>query len=241
MTVVTEDGATMPTWDEVVPEQVTKKARKLTRPTIVSIEGIPGSRKSDIIDILQSKYDLEDADILVLQEPIIDSLLIRDSGGSLLEHYFKNPTKYGLPFQIFYFLAVEKQIREAIAANITKRVIICERSLLAAKHVFMPMLYDNVTKVQQEVYNQFFENGGVRHAMPDEVIYLKVDIEKCEERVKDYRDAQGNEVFTRKYLEDCEILYNREEMKINNTFREIVSNQNDVIATVEEITKEIGK
>jgi putative protein kinase ArgK-like GTPase of G3E family len=43
--------------DEVGDEPSTKKGRKPTRPKLISIEGIPGSRKSEIIDALCERYD----------------------------------------------------------------------------------------------------------------------------------------------------------------------------------------
>jgi len=157
------DNRTRVVIDEVGDEPSTKKGRKPTRPKLISIEGIPGSRKSEIIDALCERYDKEGADVVVLREPIFESCYIRTNELSLMEQYFKHPAQYGLPFQVFYFLAVEKQIRNAMMENITKRVVICERSLLAAQHVYMPMLRDKLMKVQQEVYQTFFQEGGVRH------------------------------------------------------------------------------
>jgi len=143
-----------------IMDQMARKAIRPTRPKLISIEGIPGSRKSDIIDALCEKYDVHGTDVVILREPLIESSYITSGDLNLRDGYFKYPAQYGLPFQILYFLTVEKQIREAIAENITKRVIVFERSLLTARHVYMPMLKDKILSVQYDVYQKLFEGGG---------------------------------------------------------------------------------
>ena len=77
--------------------------------------------------------------------------------------------------------------------------------------------------------------------MPDEVIYLNPDINKCMERVADYKDGEGKEIFTRTYLETCHSLHHGEEMKRNNTFSEIDAHPDDIAAKLAEIEKIIAR
>ena len=43
-------------WSTETASNMLKKVRRSTRPTIISLDGIPGSRKSDIINILAAKF-----------------------------------------------------------------------------------------------------------------------------------------------------------------------------------------
>ena len=216
-----------------IEEGILQDARRPTRPTLVSLEGIPGSGKSDIINALARKYK-DCPEVVILREPL------HDMAPLLLEN-FKSPMKYSLPFQVAYFLAVEKQVREALGHNLGKRVIVCERSLLAARHVYTPLVDTQMTRVQQEVYGKLFEVGGVRHVMPDEIIFLNTEVDTAYKRVNEQGDADGDRVFTRDYLERCDSLYHQQDIVANCSFHDILSDPYNINSTMRKVEDIIGK
>ena len=173
--------------------------------------------------------------MIILKEPIFKDSGLRNTQGTIWDQYYKNPARYGLPFQILYFLAVEKQLRLITPCNPNARVIVCERSLLSARRVYMRMLEHIVPPVMQKVYHKFFEMGGVRHAMPDEIIYLEGNIDDCHKRVVEKGKVDGNHVFSREYLTRCHELHLKPSMSDENTFRRIQVDPNDLTTTITKI------
>ncbi len=72
----------------------------LHRPYIVSIEGIPGSNKSTIIDSLKERYK-GSSEVVILKEPTSIWEEFRLDGTNLIDLYFKDQDRYGLVFQLF--------------------------------------------------------------------------------------------------------------------------------------------
>jgi deoxyadenosine/deoxycytidine kinase len=219
-------------WTPETASNMLKKVRRSTRPTVISIEGIPGSRKSDIIEALAEVYS-ESEEVVVIQEPTTNS--------RLLEVFMKHPQKYGFAFQVYYFLLMERNIRHTIVKNLAKRVIICERSLLSAKHVYSPLLGDALSRVEQEVYETLFEEGGVRYAMPDEVAYLNENIEKAIQRIENHQDKRERNLITREYLEKCQVLHNQPAMSTDNGFTEVIIDSEGIESTLRDLEEIIGK
>jgi hypothetical protein len=59
-------------WSPAIALNMLKRVRRSTRPTIISIEGIPGSRKSDIMNILAQKYE-DSLEVVICKEPLHDT------------------------------------------------------------------------------------------------------------------------------------------------------------------------
>jgi deoxyadenosine/deoxycytidine kinase len=211
-------------------------SRIQTRPSIISIEGIPGSRKSEILSALKTRYE-GSLDIVVLTEPLQYNTPTSSLDDALLEGYLKNPELYGLTFQIAYFLAMSKLIGNSIINNMDKRVIVCERSLLTARHVYFPLLQDHLPTIHQEVYKSLFEDGGVRHVMPDEVILLDSREDKCPEYVNKYKDTEGNRFLTKEYMEKCRSLLTQPGIWDNSILHKIDADPGDIDTTVSKITE----
>ena len=88
----------LPYYEEVdalhigIPEEI-----KLYRPAILSIEGIIGAGKSEIIEILSQKYR-DNQDVIVLKEPSITWENIKTHGMNLLDLSYSDPRRFGFLF-----------------------------------------------------------------------------------------------------------------------------------------------
>lgn len=229
---MTEEGDAAATFSEW--------SRTRTRPTIVSIEGIPGTRKSEILALLRAKYE-GSPDVVVLTEPLQYNTPMPSLNEALLDGYLKHPERHGLTFQIAYFLAMSKLIGDSIIDNLDKRIIICERSLLTARHVYFPLLREHLSVIHQEVYKTLFENGGVRHVMPDEVILLDSPVDKCYERVRRYEKFEGNRFLTKEYLQRCQTLFDQLKTRNNDIFHKLEADSENIATTIGKITEIIKR
>ena len=187
------------------------------------------------MNILAHKYN-DSSEVVICQEPLHATQM-----QILKEKFFMNPAVYGFPFQMSYFLAVERQMRMAVVENLAKRVIVFERSLLSARHVYMSLQNNSIPKVHQEVYKTFFEEGEVGYAMPDEIIYLKPDVRKCLLELQKRNDENSRNMFTEEYLLECHKLYQEPSMKTDVGFEEVDNRAEDLTVTVDRIDEIIGK
>jgi len=181
-------------------DAITKLNEPLNRPYIISIEGIPGSNKSATIDILRERYK-DSSDVVVLKEPTSIWEEIKLDGINLLDLYFKDQERYGLVFQLIYFMAVERQLQRAIRQHHDKRIIICERSLLSARAVYFEML-PRRNRIKYDVYQTLFQNEGVGNVYPDHIVLLDAEPRECVGRTS-RKDWRGEEVITLEYLQRC--------------------------------------
>ena len=122
---------------------------------------------------------------------------------NLLDLYYFNRCEYGFVFQLLYFLAVERQLQQAIIEHADKRVLICERSLLSAKEVYEDSLKGNYQGIiAEQVYDKLFEKEGVGYVYPDQMIILDRNPEECVGEISRL-DWKGDEVNTLGYLVNC--------------------------------------
>ena len=171
------------------------------RPSIISIEGIPGSGKSAVIDLLAERFK-DSSDILVLREPTsIWEEIKQEDGNSLMDLYFRDQHRYGFTFQLAYFIVIERQLRRALRVHNDKRVIICERSLLSARVVYNEML-PVTNRIKYDIYQTLFQKEGVGNVYPDHIVLLDTEPRECVGRTS-RRDWRGEEVITLEYLQRC--------------------------------------
>ena len=170
------------------------------RPSIVSIEGIPGSGKSTVLELLSERFK-DTPDVVVLREPSSIWSDIKAEGLSLIDLYFKDQNRYGFAFQLVYFMAIERQLQHAIKTHSDKRVIICERSLLSARVVYNEML-PKENRIKYDIYQTLFQKEGVGNVYPDHIILLDTEPRECLEKTS-RKDWRGEEAITLEYLQRC--------------------------------------
>jgi len=178
-----------------------KKQKMTTKPAIVSIEGIIGSGKSEILDWIEDRYKSSN-DVVVVREPSDTWENIQINGKNLLDLYYLNRCEHGFAFQVLYFLAVERKLRKAILDHADKRVLICERSLLSARNVYYNSMEGSYQgEIQAQVYKKLFEKEGVGYLYPDQMILLDKPPNLCLGRIS-RKDWKNDEVITERYLEE---------------------------------------
>ena len=171
------------------------------RPSIISIEGIPGSGKSDIMTLLAERFK-DTPDVLVLREPTTTWEEIKQGDGThLMDLYFRDQDRYGFTFQLAYFMVIENQLRRALRDHCDKRIIICERSLLSARVVYNEMLPIK-NRIKYDIYQTLFQKEGVGNVYPDHIILLDTEPRECLGRTS-RKDWRGDEVITLEYLQRC--------------------------------------
>lgn len=182
----------------------TIRYKKLTRPLIVSLEGNIGAGKSTLIETLKAEGNF-DSTILFLQEPVDmwTSICDSETGDTVIQRFYRDPANYAFSFQVLAYATRLSLLRKMIADHPECRMIVCERSLDADKHIFAKMLHEDgmIDEIQYKIYETFFNEFSDSFAL-DGILYLDVDPTVCHERVA-IRNREGEEGISLDYLYRC--------------------------------------
>jgi deoxyadenosine/deoxycytidine kinase len=177
-------------------------------PLIISIEGNIGSGKSTLLKNLQEKF--QDKNYVFVKEPVdLWEHVTDEEGITILENFYKEPTKYSFAFQMMAFTTRMSVLKEAVSENPDAEVIICERSIEADRHVFAQMLYDDklMNKMEYKIYTdlakEYIDDNPI-----DAIVYFYTTSEKCIERIIK-RSRTGESNIESAYLAKCEVYHNR--------------------------------
>lgn len=198
------------------------------------IEGSIGSGKSTILSELSKNTNVE-----VISEPVdIWENLKNDDNKSLLELYYKDPSKYSYLFQTMVFMT---RIRKLETPQV-KNVRISERSVWTDRYVFVKTMLKQKSmsfiegKCYDEVYPWLLEKFLPK---PDGIIYLQTDPQTCYERIK-HRARDCEKAISLEYLEE---LHKNHEEWLNNwdSCPVIIINKNNDVGTTINMINEIIK
>jgi deoxycitidine kinase/deoxyguanosine kinase len=172
-------------------------------PIIVSLEGNIGAGKTTLLSELEKRY-FGKKEILFLREPVDEWAKIKDNdGATILSKFYADPKTYSFAFQIMAYSTRLHALRKIVADNPECKIIICERSLDADKHVFAKMLHDEGTieSVMYQIYERYF---GLYETMfqLNAVIYVNTDAEICFQRISK-RAREGESTIPIEYLNSC--------------------------------------
>jgi deoxycitidine kinase/deoxyguanosine kinase len=175
----------------------------MSKPIIVSLEGNIGAGKSTLLENLQLRY-ANDKTVVFLKEPVDLWAKIKDkSGETMLSKFYQDPLKYSFAFQIMAYTTRLHMLRQLIRENPDCKIIVCERSLDADKHIFAKMLHADgkMEDIMYQVYETYFsEYEGDYHL--DAVIYVDALAETCFKRIG-IRSRDGESSIPLAYLEQC--------------------------------------
>ena len=208
----------------------------LLRPSIVSIEGIPGAGKTAVLNLLTEHFK-DSSDVLVLHEPtsIWDEIKMDET--TLTDLYFKDQDRYGFIFQLVYFMAIERQLQRALRDHGDKRVIICERSVLSARAVYHEMC-PSKNRVKYDIYQTLFQKEGVGNIYPDHIILLDMDPRDCLNKTS-RRNWRGEELITLEYLQRCRRHYLEMKGRHSGGWTTIKGKPDRITITTEKIIEKV--
>jgi len=203
------------------------------RPAIISIEGITGVGKSTLMSILSQRYQ-NNPDVVVLEEPSVWKNICVD-GVNLLDLSYYNPRRYGFLFQVVYFIAIERQLQEALRTHSDKRVIICEKSLLSARVVSNEMIPE-LDRIKYGVYQTLFLKEGVGDVYPNHIVQLDTEPRNCVGRIS-RKDWRGEEVITLEYLQRCRRCHLEMKRRHSGNWITINNQEEEIVTTAERVMK----
>ena len=163
-----------------------------------------------------------------------------------LEKRYEDGVKNGFEFQnsvIDWYLKVGKRLKEMKEKEIkingefdtNEKIVVIERSLFSAYHVFCKLLKDekglndkqmDELKKKQEGVDEFFEKNA-------KVVYLDCDYMTCYERVK--RQNKFSSFISLDYLKKIEDVYEEVLPKDSFHINSCRLNENEVLSEFEEI------
>ena len=192
-------------------------------PYILSIEGNIGSGKSTILNYLKEHNNKED--VIFLKEPVHIWETIKDKENkTIIENFYKDPKKYGFMFQIMAFATRMQILKDTIEENPNCKTIICERSILADKHVFASMLHDDGTieSMGFDIYKSMANNYMKDYPL-NGIIYIDAKPTTCIERIEK-RNRNGESNIELSYLESCKSYHDK---WLEDSFKFISRNEPD--------------
>jgi hypothetical protein len=132
------------------------------------LEGDFGDGKKHLLDELKrSLKHVNGKKIVVLEEPV------QQCNHGQFEHYYKNPKKYALVFQLLVLSARYSLLKKTVDEN-PDAIIIMERSMLSDSKVFTKMQWDNgnISSDEHYAYTSVYKALNQFHVMG--IFYLKV-------------------------------------------------------------------
>jgi len=170
---------------------------------IISLEGNIGAGKTTLLSELEKRY-IGSKEIRFLREPVDEWSLIKDKeGNTILSKFYADPKTYAFAFQIMAYSTRLLSLRQLVADNPECKIIICERSLDADKHIFAKMLHDDGTieSVMYQIYEKYFDLYEAEFQL-NAVVYVNTYPEICFQRVSK-RAREGESLIPLEYLKNC--------------------------------------
>ena len=166
----------------------------------ISIEGLPGSGKSTLIEKLQEKSV---KDVFFITEPVEKWINFRVSENSTaLTEFYRDMEKNAFAFQMLVATTRNDAWEECVGSPSTsdRRIFISERSLNSDSDIFAKSLSDKgfFSNLESAVYENFVSKNKPQM---DAIIYLRASVETCLERVA-ARNREGEESLTSATLHD---------------------------------------
>lgn len=166
----------------------------------VVVEGNIGSGKTTFLNEMKKKY----SNIVIIEEPVHEWYTIRDENDeSLFEKFYKDAKGYGYLFQTNVLATRFKKIMNTINCYSNQdKIILCERSILTDKHIFVAAALEigNLNKMESDVFNHLFEIClSVTHMKIDTILYLQCAPEISYERMCK-RNRKGEENIPFEYI-----------------------------------------
>jgi deoxyadenosine/deoxycytidine kinase len=175
----------------------------MNKPIIISLEGNIGAGKSTLLEHLEIHYS-KNEEVVFLREPVHLWEQIRDdSDNTMLSKFYADPKQYAFPFQIMAYTTRLHELKRVVRENPHCKMIICERSLEADKHIFAQMLHDDglIDSVMYQIYEKYFaEYEGQFHI--DGIVYVRAVPDVCFDRVCK-RSREGENNIQLDYLKKC--------------------------------------
>ena len=169
---------------------------------LFSIEGNIGAGKSTIIEHLkQYTKIIHGKDVIFIDEPVQEWGSITDkSGTTMLELFYKNPSKYAFSFQMMAYISRLHKIQTAMKKN-PDAIFITERCLLSDYKIFAEMLYEKGHLLEEEftIYKKWFDYFNTINIVG--FIYIKCSPKTAFDRCMS-RNRQG-ETIDFDYISAC--------------------------------------
>jgi deoxyadenosine/deoxycytidine kinase len=176
------------------------------KPVIVNIEGNVGVGKSTLLKSFEDSGVLNDVlvdkRIAHIYEPVDFWINYKDNKNiDILDHFYRDQSKYGFSFQWLVFMSRLKEIKKHIDDGYD--IIIVERSIFTDRNVFMKSLYtqDKITDMEHKIYMDWFEWVANNFELPEQkFMYLELSTEGCYERILN-RDRTAEKTIDYSYLD----------------------------------------
>ena len=178
-------------------------------PRVGAVAGPIGAGKSTLLDELERRYAAAGRDdVLVVREPVAEWEAVADARGeNIIQRFYRDPGAHAFAFQTLVCATQVAAMRRAARAHPRCRVLVCERSLSASRHVFAAMMRDEglFRPLEHEVYCRAFD-ALAEGALPAQIVYLACPPAVCAARIAG-RARAGEEGIPLGYLERCEAYY----------------------------------
>lgn len=219
-------------------------------PVIISLEGNIGSGKSTLLQSLKMDY-LEKVEnqligykVEFIEEPVDVWNTFIDNGDNetVLQKYYKNPVKYGFPFQMITIMTRIKAINETMKKN--PDIIITERSPYSDKEIFVRSArqYGYMNDIEFQTY-EYYYNQYNKQCKLDGIVYLKIDPFTCCNNIKK-RNREGEDDISNEYMNsldelDCKLYEGFTKRKMSVNKNELYDDNDYLLYTIYEFIKTI--
>jgi deoxyadenosine/deoxycytidine kinase len=171
---------------------------------LIAVEGSIGAGKSMFVEALAKEFQRKSMNHAVLPEPVQEWTQFGTSKENLLKKMYDSPNQFSFSFQLVALLTRCEQMSEQ-----NSKLLLVERTILAQKYVFLPILKENnaITSTEYEVCNRFMTYlSEINNNKPSLIVYLQTQPEVAKARIQQ-RGRTEEENIQIEYLQRIHTKY----------------------------------
>lgn len=154
------------------------------------IEGNLGAGKTTLTQLISEQYG-------------IHCILEQFTDNPFLPHFYKNPSRYAFPVELFFLTERHKQLeQELIERDLFATSVVADyffpKTLLFARH--------NLKETEFRMFQRMYEVLNERIPKPDLLVYLHRSADKLHQLIRD-RDRNMEEPIDKSYLRGIQDSY----------------------------------
>ena len=187
--------------------------RYTNTPEILSVEGITGAGKTNILRHLFTAIHTgpRHRDVFVLYDSTNEADRIFSAEGQLLDLFYTNTTEFGFMHLVSQITMLRTRLKEIIRDCIDVKYIVCERSI-SSIFILAQALHElgHLTALELQVIEEMCEDPTLDYLKPKRAFYIDTDVITCIERIRKRVQAekrgssrpqkQGERHITAQYL-----------------------------------------
>jgi len=161
--------------------------RYTNTPEILSIEGITGSGKTNILKHLFTAINTSPRhrDVFVIYDTMNEADRISTAEGQLEDLFYKDKTEFGFMYLVAQITIIRTRLKEITRDCVDVKYIVCERSI-SSLLILAQALNElgHLTALELQIIEEMCNDPTLSYLKPKRTFYIDTDVITCIERIR---------------------------------------------------------